>query len=319
MDKVVFLIGCQRSGTTWLQLLLYQHPSVASSQETHFADQYLRHLEERWRRELNWRGPRRSGLSKTLSQDEFDDLLRGFATGVLNKIASSKAGASVVVEKTPDHIHHWPLLSRLFPDAYFLHVIRDPRSVVCSLRSAGQSWGAHWAPTNVIDGATLWTDAVRAGQELARATGRYKEIRYEDLLSQGPAELNGVLSWLGIEVDHSYCEKAIAACDMDNLRGADADVSAPWTLADEPKEFYRQGHSEGWRKELSPGQLKAIEYVTGDLLEAHRYARAVPKSRTKPLNVVRHDAAARAKRSIKNTLAKLSPRAFGSLYKNPVD
>ncbi len=319
MDKIVFLIGCQRSGTTWLQLLLYQHPSIASSQETHLADKYLRHLEQRWRNELDFDVPRRSGLSKTLSQDEFDTLLRGFAAGVLTKIASSKSGATIVVEKTPDHIHHWQLLLRLFPNAYFIHVVRDPRSIVCSLRRAGKSWGEHWAPTNLIDGAVMWKRAVLAGQELAQATERYKEIRYEDLLTNGATKLDDLLSWLGVEADIAYCEKVISACEFDKLRGGEHDASAPWPLKEEPDEFFRRGNAEGWREELSRHQLKCVEYVTGELLEAYAYSRVLPNPRTKPLHVVCHNVTSSAKRLIKRGLIRLSPRAFGSLEKNWVD
>ena len=36
IEAPVFIIGCQRSGTTWLQRLLISHPSLCGGQESHF-------------------------------------------------------------------------------------------------------------------------------------------------------------------------------------------------------------------------------------------------------------------------------------------
>src|SRR5215469_4920410 len=41
--KYVLIVGCPRSGTSWLQRLLSQHPQVATTQETHLFSEYLAH------------------------------------------------------------------------------------------------------------------------------------------------------------------------------------------------------------------------------------------------------------------------------------
>ncbi len=292
--KIVFLIGCQRSGTTWVQLLLFQHPAVASSQETHVFSNYLRHLEASWKREREGARPRRVGLSATLSQVEFDKLMCDYAGGVLAKIACGKAGTEVVVEKTPDHIHDWELILRIFPKAYFLHIIRDPRSVVCSLRVSGKSWGANWAPTNIIDAARQWISAVRAAREIRAATEHYMEITYEGLRSDGPHQLEEIFAWLGLDADFAFCKEAVAACSIDNLKNASKQVTAPWSLEEEPQDFYRQGAVEAWRAELSRGEVRVVEYLAGDLMGQLRYGRTTRPDGRKPMRLIWHQAVQRS-------------------------
>lgn len=292
--KTVFLVGCYRSGTTWLQLLLFQHPAVASSQETHLFNHYLCQFEASWKRELEMAGPRKVGLSATLSQAEFDELMRDCAQAVLCKIASTKPNAEVVVEKTPDHINEWELILRLFPNAYFLHVIRDPRSVVCSLRSFGRSLGLAWAPTNVVDAARFWRVRVQNGRRIAEATERYKEVFYEKLLTAGPDTLQDIFTWLGLKADRTICEGAIAACAIDNLRRGSPQVAAPWPLGEEPSQFYRHGRAEDWVNELSRTELRRVEYITGDVMDELQYPRATPPTSHKPPGLVLRDTVAKA-------------------------
>jgi hypothetical protein len=125
--KLVFLVGAPRSGTTWLQLLLSRSPSVATAQEMHLFNLFMRSIVEQW----DW--DRRSGAllgpTTLLSEEEYWTLLRGASGFVFAKMAQTKPSASVVLEKTPNNVHCWRLILDLWPDAHFIHIIRDPRSV----------------------------------------------------------------------------------------------------------------------------------------------------------------------------------------------
>ena len=321
--RIVFILGCARSGTTWLQLLLFQHPLVASSQETTLFSHYLGHLAKSWKQEEDEESdrrlsrsaeaparmispPRAAGLSQTLSRDEFEALMRDFGLAVFRKIAASKAGASVLVEKTPAHAFHRDLIVRLFPDARFIHIVRDPRSVVVSLREASRITGFEWARTGVVSSAKYWRKSVQACRQFSEATENYREVRYEHLHSDGPAQLQQLFSWVGVDADREFCERAFAACDIANLRNASA-VAAPWSLKDEPANFYRRGAADGWRDELSKGEIKAVEHVAGDLMDSFGYERSAPVSR-KPFRVSLQDALEKSAHRFVNAAATFSPR-----------
>jgi len=290
--RMVFLVGCARSGTTWLQLLLSRHPGVATSQETHLFSRYISRLDQGWQFEHDPQYDRRrnTGLAAVLTADEFDALCRDFATRVLNRVLESKPGASLVLEKTPSHVRHGKLIRRLFPDAYFLHMVRDPRSVVSSLRAAGRSWGRHWAPTGPAAGAYMWRADVSAGIAIGELTDRYRELRYESLSADPVGELRGVLDWLGLPVDDAFCREAVEANDIERLkRGGAESNGAAWSLKDEPEGFYRKGAVQGWAEELTPGEVAVVEHIAGPLMSRFGYERTTRVKR-RPARLVLRDA-----------------------------
>src|ERR1700735_4327512 len=156
--KTVFLVGCPRSGTTWLQIILGSHPQIATVRETHLFDRYLSDLYARYESEAQKLG--RDGLRILLTEPRFDLLCRGFADGVLAEIAATKPGCQVGLEKTASQIWSTQLMQRLYPEAYFLHIVRDPRAVVASMLAyARESWANEGDP-DVLSAAEAWLSAV---------------------------------------------------------------------------------------------------------------------------------------------------------------
>jgi len=283
--KHVFLVGCQRSGTSWLQLLLAQHTQVATTQETHLFNVYLWPLRQQWERFKLWPSP--IGGRLILSDDEFDDLSADFAKKVLQRIAGTNPAATVVLEKTPDHVLHGQFILRLLPDAYFIHLIRDPRGVVSSLCAAGRSWGSHWAPRSVVANAGRWRRDVSLGRSIAQLTDRYTEVRYEDLRGENGARvLDRLLAWLGLPVDDGFSTRALAACQIEHLREGGQGIRGYESLKRPDPGFFRKGTVSGWKDDLSRNEIKAVEYIARDLMQALGYEQslAVPKD-SKPFRV----------------------------------
>lgn len=109
-------------------------------------------------------------------------------------------------DKYPPYCLDMQELSTLFPDAQFVHIIRDGRDVVSSLartRAANRGWrrGPDIPP---IDGLINdWVTFVRSARQSGAAleTGRYHELRYEHLLADPIPTLRTTLRFLGEDID----------------------------------------------------------------------------------------------------------------------
>ena len=305
--RKLFIIGCPRSGTTWMQLLLAQHPQVATAPETQIFAYYLDHFRRQWQHEHNGPGRAhqgRAGLSRLLSEDEFLELCRATAEHVMAKIAARNTGAVVIAEKSPRHALEAEFIQRVFPEAMFLHVVRDPRDTAASLLAAGRDW-APWAPKSAIGAAKLWQECVE-GARRAAGSPRYREVRYERLTQDAVAELGDVLDWLGVPMSAADCEAAVQACSLDRLSKENVGSALPLPGEKSPTGFFRNGSSGGWRSELSNADVRAIEQVCGETMEVLGYERVAGGRRS--LRVPLHRAVVRLREGIDWQLEKMARR-----------
>ncbi len=308
--KKLFIVGCPRSGTTWVQLLLSQLPTVATAPETQIFAYYLTHFERQWRHELAGadREQGAAGLSRLLSEEEFIELCRLNASFVLDRIGARNPGAALVVEKSPKHALQAELIRRVFPDALFLHVIRDPRDTAASLLAAGRSWGRGWAPQNAITAARWWVDHVTSARRLAGSTDGYREVKYESLRENAASELQSILDWLGIPERRESCERIAAACDIDRLRGGAAAADLPIPGEKNPAGFFRKGKPGGWRDDLTGREVRQIEHICGPTMETAQYARTSRAWSPALLGIPLHDGLGRIRESIDWQLARIMVR-----------
>jgi hypothetical protein len=104
----------------------------------------------------------------------------------------SKSGKSRWGEKTPAHVFHIDLIDEVFPEAQFIHIIRDARDVVRSLQNV------EWSPRRIRWSVGRWTDSVAAGRSAGRrlGTGRYLEVRYEALTREPRKVVEDICSFL---------------------------------------------------------------------------------------------------------------------------
>src|SRR5262249_30900513 len=161
-------------------------------QESHLFSGSLGPLWQRWQEERAHReaGGRTIGLACYLTEDEFLAELRGLAVRALGRIADARPGAKFLVEKTPDHGLHLPLIHALFPDAAVVHLLRDGRDVAASLCAARlRPWGRAWASATVDEAATRWCHWVTAIEKGLALSGRTLTVRYEELVEDGPVAL----------------------------------------------------------------------------------------------------------------------------------
>lgn len=248
----VFIVGSPRSGTTWLQLALAQSTNIATAPETRLFDRYLRSACESWDYFLGTN----HGLSNFISGEEFFGWCRQLPDLCFEQIMQKRSSAYILLEKSPNHGSYAQHVLRVYPDSYFIHIIRDPRSVVASLRAASTSWGSTWAPQGVIDGCRSWAEKVNRAQGIARITNRYREVLYENLHADGEAEIMKLFEWMGEPITAADATAYVDATAFDKVR--------PGALSGEEadRQFYRRGRVDSWRQELAGSEVAIIERLT---------------------------------------------------------
>jgi Sulfotransferase family len=199
-DRMIEVLGTVRSGTTWLVELLGAHPDVGTTPGESWIFNSLRDL---------WGNVHSSddGPSAYMDRGEIVAAMRRFCDGLFAGAAARQApGTSWFVEKTPGHSRRIPLMAAVYPDGWYIHIIRDGRDVVRSLTST--SWGYD----NPGDAATAWVSSVRDTLDNCWRLARYRELRYEDLLVDPVGQVKALLEWMGLEVDadveHGIAERA---------------------------------------------------------------------------------------------------------------
>ena len=276
----VFIIGSPRSGTTWLQSMLGAHPLIVTGQESHLFSAYLSPLWRAWNRQLTFlqsENNRHEGLVSYLTQSEFDALMQHIITTVFAGLQEGKPAAKFILEKTPDHTLFIDLISNYLPGARFIHLIRDGRDVAVSLMRISRTWGRKWAPARVRDAAWSWKRYVLAGRSASAFSGRYMELRYEDLLGgNGPEQLKRTFDFMGIpctlaEVGTIYEENRFETAAKDNresksiVRSGEIFKQLGGGLL-EPNGFYHKGGAGGWKAEWSTLDCDMFYREAGGLL-----------------------------------------------------
>lgn len=215
---MLFIVGSPRSGTTWLQRLLSCHPLVATGQETNLFDGYIAPQLRVWRRDMAEGEGRVVGLGCHLTEEEFMTALTQYIDALLAPMRARTPEGGIFVEKTPSHATCMREIAELLPEARFIHVLRDVRETVASMRAASESWGAGWAPRDVRAAASVWTRHVNMGLAAGRelGDGRYAEVRYEALVEDASRELERlVCGFMGLSWSR---EDIVTAVEMNRVR-----------------------------------------------------------------------------------------------------
>ncbi len=310
--KPLFIVGYPRSGTTWTMWLLSQHSEVVASFHGGFFHALANTISWRQtpgnfgkfivpnlnRENLNSvsQAEQRIDWMTALPQDIFNKQLREMAHEFFDAIAAQGQTPSVVIENTPENLEFLSWILDMMPEAYILHVIRDPRSIWSSIHKAMKSWlkpnmeGAF--PPTLAKNSALWCDYMQMGRDLEKRTSQYTEVRYEALKSDGPTELARLFDWLDLPVDSNFCEQALANSAMDKMK-----KELP-----SPQGFFGKGQSTSWKDTLANSEIKQIEYLAGDWMEKLGYKRHFPIQTNRPWQLTISDFKSRIARFLRRRI-----------------
>jgi sulfotransferase family protein len=248
--------------------MLDRHSQLAVPDESYFvpqlADRHLRRIDaddflddlRRIDTLAEWGVPLEQVRTRLL-----DGMPVGSAIATVYAVYAEERGKQRWGDKTPMYMQNLRLLERLFPDARFVHLIRDGRDAALSfLAMPGGIVTETWMhPRTAADFACQWRTEVGAARRLGRRVGgRYLEVRYEDLVADVQAVLRRICGFAGLDYEPSMADYT-----------GKVDVSAKphqQRLMQPPTKGVRD-----WRTQMAPRDVDAFEDVAGDLLRELGY------------------------------------------------
>lgn len=296
-DRPIFVVGCARSGTTLLTLMLNAHPSIAiPSAETRF-------LLANWGRRERWSDLRSEQSRRALGEEltkkytqvhalglDREALVEeivaapptlGSAFGTVFAAYARQQGKPRWGDKRPAYSWYSSSLLRLFPDAQIVHIVRDGRANVASLKN--MSW---WRKSSIGAMAT-WAVTVRCAE---RDTKRlpadvFHVLRYEDLVAEPRAEMERLCSFLGEDFDEAMLEPAEVRDVVPERKTWHANLESSVST----------DRVEAWRDRLEPWEIGLAETVLARQLARWDYPRTGAGRRPGPVLLARYAAAALAR------------------------
>ena len=280
--RLFFIVGAQKSGTTWLQRSLNSVHGVHCLGEGHFIDRMVLPIAENLRQYNNLMGLveervyEGDGFYPPIAQAEFRGVMRQW---ILERmVKSTKAeprSITALGDKTPAHSFHINTLKTLFPEARFIHMLRDGRDVSVSafhhkervLRKLQQNDPD--ADLNKEAPALLhkWADFTRAVLKAEVAGQAIHTVRYEAMLANPGAALRGCLQHIvpNQPWTEALVQQAVEANSFRRKSGRDPGQASS-------SSFLRKGQAGSWREELDPATLTRLDPADQALLEQLGYS-----------------------------------------------
>lgn len=186
----IFLVGAERSGTTLLRLMLDSHPQLSWCYEFEYSVDLVSNdsgwpvLEDYYK----WLATHRIFQAANFEIDynlDYPQLVNSFLLQRKNRDEKPLVGATV-------H-RHFDRLLKIWPDAKFIHIVRDGRDVARSC--IGMGWAG-----NVWTGIERWIEAENlwANMKQSLSEDRKVEITYESLISQPDTTLKQLCNFMGV-------------------------------------------------------------------------------------------------------------------------
>jgi len=185
-DLPVFVVGMLRSGTTLTEQVLSRHPSIGAAGEQTF-------WTERFPSVVEAKEGVRAGPEVSRLREEYAALLR-----------SLSPQGEFIVDKNPGNVMILGVLSAIYPNARFIHVLRNPLDNALSL------WTTHIRTSADFVGSRK--NIVHAYRQYRRLAAHYRsllpesmlhEIRYEELTGDPKAATKSMTDFLGLAWDET--------------------------------------------------------------------------------------------------------------------
>ncbi len=275
----LMIVGSPRSGTTFLTRMINRFLDIHVARDAgvflrfhKFLPSYgdlsdpanMRRLIDNLYQDVMFR-VRFLGRGLTLSEAELYAALTehsypGLVRQIFVETARSR-GKTYWGNKKPSYALHLAQTEAIFPGAKIVHIVRDGRDVVLSMRNASHLL----VEKNWYFAASDWNDHVlrarRAGERLGPE--RYLEIKYENLIASPVEVFRTILEFIGTGPDSQRQLEKVRAGITKRVRANNYDK---------------------WRTQMPEKAIRVVERVAGELLTDLGYQLKFPALAGKRFN-----------------------------------
>jgi hypothetical protein len=275
-----FIVGVGRSGTTLLRMMLDAHSQLAIPPETHFIPDVVNACQHAERPSVELFIERilksRFWPDFHLDPDQFRARIGGiqpFEIGaglrVFYQLYAGRFSKHRWGDKTPTYLTQMRLIAGILSEACFIHLIRDGRDVMLSVRNL---W---FGPQSIKEAAKTWVERIQSARKQAAQLPNYLEVRYEDLVLDTEPTLKKICTFIDLPWEprmldyHQTAAERLAEISRD-VKGTNGNVFATaeqrlsiFSLTKKPPEPARIGR---WKNEMSATDRKQFEKIAGPLL-----------------------------------------------------
>ena len=244
----VFICGALRSGTTLTHLMLDAHPELENPGEFDFLFDVLIGKEGR--------EPSAESFAMKLRRDRIfnsknisiDPSCHSYSDLLYSLIEQIQNGRTVCL-----NIHrNFDFALRYFPDAKFVHILRDPRDVAKSSIKMG------WAGTT-YHGVDHWLESENSWDRLMKRASEDQifEIRYAELIANTKSTLSALCQFIGRRFDQGM---------LSYYKGS--------TYSQPDLSLIEQ-----WRDRQTTAEIELVEYKTRHILQKRGYKFSINTAR----------------------------------------
>lgn len=306
---IVFILAKGRSGTTLLQTMLDAHSEIIAP----FESRFVAHFQNRYASITNWTPTLKNRFIKDVLGEmkisffweiEHDVLFKrvhalpqvtSYAMLCRQVYLSSKSffekqTPKVIVDKNPIYALLIPLLTKIFPEARFIHCVRDFRANCASfhkfhpqksMTELGYMWNRYNIKIEVLK---------------QKYPHKFHTINYEDLVTKPSQTLSSICDFLHVRYQpsmllyHEKVSKFYAAyversqtTEIKHIRELGAQ-----TVHKNLSEPLNPNLINNWKKKLSEDQVTTLEKICGAVGKMYGYNVGFNEAeiKTPPLKIV---------------------------------
>jgi len=209
--QLVFLVGFPRSGTTLLDTVLLSHSRISVVEEKPMVQEMVK-LAQNWQagQALN---------HEELTGEQVLELRDTYMTRLSEHLPGQVTADHVVIDKLPLNIVEAGLISKVFPDARFLLVLRHPCD--CVLSCFMQDFRLNNAMSNFLE----LKSAAQCYDKVMSLWTTYREVlplkvhtvKYEQVVADLKGTVSQVLEFLGLEWEAAMADYKATALDRKRI------------------------------------------------------------------------------------------------------